>query len=65
MSDSSNSSSVNNPVGDPLLNNVINVDRFKVDIDYVKYFYPAASHNNQIKVCAHSDKREQWYAEQS
>ena len=47
MSDSSNSSSVNNPVGDPLLNNVINVDRFKVDIDYVKYFYPAA-HNRQI-----------------
>jgi hypothetical protein len=40
---------VNNPVGDPLLNNVINVDRFKVDIDYVKYFYPAASHRPLIR----------------
>ena len=49
MSDSSNSASVNNPVGDPLLNNVVNVDRFKVDIDYVKYFYPAASHRTLIR----------------
>ena len=49
MSDSSNSSSANNSVGDPLLNNVINVDRFKVDIDYVKYFYPAASHRPLIR----------------
>ena len=49
MSDSSNSLSVNNPVGDPLLNNAINVDRFKVDIDYVKYFYPAAGHRPLIR----------------